>query len=284
MLRLPILGAPPKKWCDERGGWHAPDAYIAHVPNPACQECGGQCCKLGLTIYLNRKSLSAPWQRRRIFVLLHAVAQRQLRFLTGAAVYPKPLRVKEGAELAGLSPSDVSQLAGQLRVRTPVGVFRLRALFASPSGCSNPRISAPEVRGRVGLLAKANPRATDREIAEELRQAGIFINRRVVAKYRRDMGLGRERGFAVEVVELVLRLIEGEDKQNPLTDNALSHRLKESGFDQSSSQVGAIRRSIGVPTFYHRRKKLSSQPASWSRLSWFSRLSGRCHRILARFS
>jgi RNA polymerase sigma-54 factor len=77
---------------------------------------------------------------------------------------------------------------------TPRGLFELKYFFSSyvqtDRGGS---ISATAVKARLqALLAKEPPTSplSDQDLADLLRQAGIVVARRTVAKYRESLGVG----------------------------------------------------------------------------------------------
>ena len=99
--------------------------------------------------------------------------------------------IKEVAEEVGVHPSTVSRAVSHKYAHTPQGVIELRALFSEavqgPSGDGTSLVNLKRlVKKMIEEEASAHP-LTDEQITTKLREAGINVTRRSVAKYREDM-------------------------------------------------------------------------------------------------
>ncbi len=99
--------------------------------------------------------------------------------------------IKEVAEEVGVHPSTVSRAVANKYVHTPQGVYELRFFFTEsvqgPSGGSTSLVNLKRlVKKMIEEEDLAHP-LTDEQLTQRLRQAGFFVTRRTVAKYREDM-------------------------------------------------------------------------------------------------
>ena len=96
------------------------------------------------------------------------------------------------AEAIGVHESTVSRVAGAKTIATPRGVFALRSFFtrALPSSDGGEAHSAAAVRARIRALVEAETRPlSDEAIVAVLRDEGVALARRTVAKYRDALGI-----------------------------------------------------------------------------------------------
>ena len=77
---------------------------------------------------------------------------------------------------------------------TPRGLFELKYFFSSYVRTDRGgTISATAVKARLQLLLAKEPPTSplsDQDLSELLRQAGVVVARRTVAKYRESLGIG----------------------------------------------------------------------------------------------
>ena len=89
--------------------------------------------------------------------------------------------------------STVSRVTNQKYAQTPRGVFPLKFFFSSSLGTtSGEDASARAVRAQIRKLVDGENSAeplTDAEIVDALRNRGVRIARRTVAKYRDQLGI-----------------------------------------------------------------------------------------------
>ena len=103
----------------------------------------------------------------------------------------RPMMIKEIAEEIGVHPSTVSRAVANKYAHTPHGVYELRFFFSEavqgPSGSSLPlMLLKRKVKKMIAEEDSSTP-LTDDRISQLLREEGIFVTRRTVAKYREDM-------------------------------------------------------------------------------------------------
>jgi RNA polymerase sigma-54 factor len=131
-------------------------------------------------------------QRKQTIVrVCEAIIRRQQEYLDKGMDSLKPMMIKEVAEEVGVHPSTVSRAVSHKYAQTPLGVIELRTLFSEsvqgPSGGATSLVNLKRlVKKMIEEEEPANP-LTDEQITTKLREAGINVTRRSVAKYREDM-------------------------------------------------------------------------------------------------
>jgi RNA polymerase sigma-54 factor len=105
----------------------------------------------------------------------------------------RPLNLKTVAEAIGMHESTVSRVTSNKYIGTPRGVFEMKFFFTSSINSSEggEAHSAESVRHKIRQLieAEASERdvLSDDRIVDILKEAGVDIARRTVAKYREAM-------------------------------------------------------------------------------------------------
>ena len=131
-------------------------------------------------------------QRKRTIVqVCQSVIARQREFLDNGIDQLKPMMIKDVAEEIGVHPSTVSRAVAQKYAHTPQGVFELRYFFSEAvQGSAGSETPLLVVKRKVKKMIDdedARQPLTDDHITARLRQEGIDVTRRTVAKYREDM-------------------------------------------------------------------------------------------------
>ena len=105
----------------------------------------------------------------------------------------KPLVLADIAEAVDMHESTISRVTTQKYMHTPRGVFELKYFFSSHvSTTEGGECSSTAIRARIKkLIANENPRKplSDNKIATLLKDEGIKVARRTIAKYRESMHL-----------------------------------------------------------------------------------------------
>ena len=118
------------------------------------------------------------------------IVRQQDAFLAFGVEFLRPLNLKTVADAIGMHESTVSRVTSNKYLSTPRGVFELRFFFTaaiqSTDGAASH--SAEAVRHRIKAMIDAEGAQgdvlSDDRIVEILKEAGIDIARRTVAKYR----------------------------------------------------------------------------------------------------
>ncbi len=148
--------------------------------------------------FVEQKLNSAVWliksieQRRlTLYKVANAIVQRQQSFLRGGIRYLKPLTLKDIAEEIGVHESTVSRATANKYVQTPRGIFDFKFFFASSVGDDQDLTTEGIKQAMKDLISSEDPHCpySDQKICDILKDKGIQISRRTVAKYRDELGI-----------------------------------------------------------------------------------------------
>ncbi|WP_139997303.1 RNA polymerase factor sigma-54 [Paenibacillus paridis] len=119
-----------------------------------------------------------------------AIAGQQQRFLEEGEGAIRPLKLEQIASETGFHVSTVSRAVRGKYVDTPFGVLPMNRFFSTGLDCnSGEALSARAVKHRIrGLISSENKERplTDAHLTALLREEGVTITRRTVAKYREE--------------------------------------------------------------------------------------------------
>jgi RNA polymerase sigma-54 factor len=129
---------------------------------------------------------------RTILKVSNEIVRQQDAFFARGVEHLRPLNLKTVAEAIGMHESTVSRVTANKYMATSRGIFELKYFFTSAIAAAHggEAHSAEAVRHRIKQLIDAETVAavlSDDTIVEKLREAGIDIARRTVAKYREAM-------------------------------------------------------------------------------------------------
>jgi len=120
------------------------------------------------------------------------IVRQQDAFFAHGVQFLRPLNLKTVADAIGMHESTVSRVTANKYMATSRGIFELKYFFTSSIAASDggEAHSAEAVRHRIKQLIDAETAQdilSDDTIVEKLRESGIDIARRTVAKYREAM-------------------------------------------------------------------------------------------------
>jgi RNA polymerase sigma-54 factor len=133
---------------------------------------------------------SLDQRARTILKVASEIVRQQDAFLAFGVEHLRPLNLKTVAEAIGMHESTVSRVTSNKYLATPRGVFEMKFFFTSSIASSDGGAahSAEAVRFKIKQLIEAESSEeevlSDDRIVEILKEAGIDIARRTVAKYR----------------------------------------------------------------------------------------------------
>lgn len=135
---------------------------------------------------------SLDQRARTILKVATEIVRQQDGFLAHGVQHLRPLNLKTVAEAIGMHESTVSRVTSNKYMATPRGIFELKYFFtaAIASAGGGDAFSAEAVRHRIRrLIDDESPDdvLSDDTIVKTLRDSGIDIARRTVAKYREAM-------------------------------------------------------------------------------------------------
>jgi RNA polymerase sigma-54 factor len=137
---------------------------------------------------------SLDQRARTILKVASEIVRQQDGFLVHGVRHLRPLNMKSIADAIGMHESTVSRVANNKYMLTPRGVFELRYFFTSAiagAGAEDAH-SSEAVRDRIRqLIDQEEPGdvLSDDSIVDKLRESGVDIARRTVAKYREAMNI-----------------------------------------------------------------------------------------------
>ncbi len=149
--------------------------------------------------YLTECFANANWlvksldqRARTILKVSREIVRQQDAFLAYGVQHLRPLNLKTVADAISMHESTVSRVTSNKYMATPRGVFELKYFFTSAiaSSAGGDSHSAEAVRYRIKELIdseSASAILSDDKIVDLLRDAGVDIARRTVAKYREAM-------------------------------------------------------------------------------------------------
>lgn len=137
------------------------------------------------------------FRRQRILEVARAIAEKQRDFFDVGPSGLKVLRMSDLAAELGCDPSTISRTVAEKYLQTPRGIFPLRYFFTGGTETEDGEtVGWDRVKSRVRELVDAEDRKSplnDDQIAALLKQEGIEISRRTVAKYRQQLNLPAAR-------------------------------------------------------------------------------------------
>jgi RNA polymerase sigma-54 factor len=151
--------------------------------------------------YLRGRLQEARWlmsslelRNQTLIRVSQSIIEFQEDFLEQGEMAMKPLVLKEISEAIGVHESTVSRATTRKYMLTPRGLFELKYFFSSHVQTDRGgTISATAVKARLQMLLEKEPTGrplSDQDLSELLRQTGIIVARRTVAKYRESLGIG----------------------------------------------------------------------------------------------
>jgi RNA polymerase sigma-54 factor len=136
---------------------------------------------------------SLDQRAKTILKVASEIVRQQDAFLAFGVEHLRPLNLKTVADAIGMHESTVSRVTSNKYLATPRGVFEMKFFFTSAiaSTGGGEAHSAESVRHKIRQLIEAEGRErdvySDDRIVEILKEAGVDIARRTVAKYREAM-------------------------------------------------------------------------------------------------
>ena len=136
---------------------------------------------------------SLDQRAKTILKVASEIVRQQDGFLAFGVEHLRPLNLKTVADAIGMHESTVSRVTSNKYLATPRGAFELKFFFTSAiaSSAGGEAHSAESVRHKIRQLIEAERAEievhSDDAIVDILKEAGVDIARRTVAKYREAM-------------------------------------------------------------------------------------------------
>jgi RNA polymerase sigma-54 factor len=132
---------------------------------------------------------SLDQRARTILKVAQEIVRQQDAFLTFGVRHLRPLNLRTVADAISMHESTVSRVTANKYMATNRGLFELKYFFTSAIAAAGDgdAHSSEAVRHRIKEMIEAEPAShvlSDDKIVEQLKQDGVDIARRTVAKYR----------------------------------------------------------------------------------------------------
>ena len=151
-------------------------------------------------------------ERKRNFErLVQHIIDTQQKFVQKGPLFLVPLLQKDVARFLGVSNSTVSRIVSSKYIQTPHGVFSLKQL------CPRNHFgkTKQQLEQVLALVINENPSLSDEKIKRILHQDGIFIARRTIAKYRKELGISSSFTRKEITQEDLSKIQETDDNSSP---------------------------------------------------------------------
>jgi len=150
--------------------------------------------------YIKGKLRSASWlirsiqqRQRTIYKVAESIVRQQRDFLDHGVAYMKPMVLSDIAEDIEMHECTVSRVTSNKYIHTPQGIFELKYFFNSGIRSSaGVDVSSESIKDRIRNLVeheKLSKPLSDQKLVQLLKQEGMDVARRTVAKYREAIGI-----------------------------------------------------------------------------------------------
>ncbi|HRT07579.1 MAG TPA: RNA polymerase factor sigma-54 [Candidatus Paceibacterota bacterium] len=132
-------------------------------------------------------------RQQTILNIAREIVARQREFLDKGVAYLKPMTMVQVAQAVGVHETTVSRAVSGKYIQTPQGVFEMKYFFtagiptASGDGLSN--TSVKDMIAEIFRNEDPSKPLSDQEVVAMLKEKGIVIARRTVAKYRTELNI-----------------------------------------------------------------------------------------------
>lgn len=149
--------------------------------------------------YLNTQLNNASWlvkaldqRAQTILKVAGEIIEQQEAFFNYGIEFLKPMTLKDVAEVVDVHESTVSRVTTNKYIGTPRGIFELKFFFTTAVGGEDGGMahSAEAIKARIkALIDEEDPKKilSDDKLVTMLKEEGISLARRTVAKYREAM-------------------------------------------------------------------------------------------------
>src|SRR5215467_9882726 len=121
------------------------------------------------------------------------IVQRQREFMEKGVACLKPLTMVQVAEVVGVHETTVSRAVSGKYMQTPQGIFEMKYFFtAGIQTATGDGVSNTSVKDMIAEIFKNEDTSkplSDQEVVKMLKDKGIVIARRTVAKYRTELNI-----------------------------------------------------------------------------------------------
>jgi RNA polymerase sigma-54 factor len=132
-------------------------------------------------------------RQQTILNIAREIVHRQKEFLQKGVACLKPLTMVQIAEVVGVHETTVSRAVSGKYMQTPQGIFEMKYFFTAGIQTANgDGLSNTSVKDMISEIFKSEEPSkplSDQEVVRMLKEKGIVIARRTVAKYRTELNI-----------------------------------------------------------------------------------------------
>ena len=131
-------------------------------------------------------------RQQTIYNIARVIVDRQRDFLDNGLSHLRPLTMAQVAGEVGVHETTVSRAVANKYMQTPQGLFEMKFFFTPGFETSGGALSNTSVKEQIAKLIEredTNKPLSDQEIVAILKEQGIPIARRTVAKYRTEQNI-----------------------------------------------------------------------------------------------
>jgi len=131
-------------------------------------------------------------RQQTIYNIAKVIVERQCGFLDKGISHLKPLTMGQVAEVVGVHETTVSRAVANKYMQTPHGLFEMKFFFTPGFETAGGALSNTSVKDHIAKLVEredTDKPLSDQEIVALLKEQGIPIARRTVAKYRSELNI-----------------------------------------------------------------------------------------------
>ncbi|MDA9619861.1 RNA polymerase factor sigma-54 [Alphaproteobacteria bacterium] len=150
-------------------------------------------------VYIQECTAKANWliqaldqRAKTILKVSSELVRLQKKFFEGGIQYLAPVNLKKIAKAINMHESTVSRVTTNKYIATPIGIFEMKFLFTNAIGSldNSNQYSSKSIKYKIkNLINNETPKKilSDDKIVKIIREEGIDIARRTVAKYRESL-------------------------------------------------------------------------------------------------
>jgi RNA polymerase sigma-54 factor len=132
-------------------------------------------------------------RQQTILNIAREIVHRQREFMEKGVAFLKPLTMVQVAEVVGVHETTVSRAVSGKYMETPQGIFEMKYFFtAGIQTATGDGLSNTSVKDMISEIFKKEDQTkplSDQEVVRMLKEKGIVIARRTVAKYRTELNI-----------------------------------------------------------------------------------------------
>jgi RNA polymerase sigma-54 factor len=132
-------------------------------------------------------------RQQTIMNIAREIVHRQREFMEKGVAFLKPLTMVQVAEVVGVHETTVSRAVSGKYIETPQGVYEMKYFFTSgiqtTSGVGLSNTSVKDMIADIFRKEDSSKPLSDQEVVKMLKDKGIMIARRTVAKYRSELNI-----------------------------------------------------------------------------------------------